>query len=76
MPVISVLFVLAVCGIIAGGTFLAMYLAIWSTRDDPARAPAFRQHIVSELIWATVPILMLLAAAFPAAMAIVSGTRH
>jgi hypothetical protein len=53
-----------------------MYLAIWGTRDDPARAPAFRQHIVSELIWATIPILMLLAAAFPAAIAIVSGARH
>jgi heme/copper-type cytochrome/quinol oxidase subunit 2 len=68
--------VLVVCGIIAGGAFLAMYLAIWGTRDDPARAPAFRQHIVSELIWATIPILMLLAAAFPAAIAIVSGARH
>jgi heme/copper-type cytochrome/quinol oxidase subunit 2 len=67
---------LAVCGSIAGGAFLAMYLAIWSTRNDPARTPAFRQHIVSELIWATIPILMLLAAAFPAAMAVISGTRH
>ena len=67
---------LVVCGTIAGGAFLAMYLAIWSTRHDPARAPAFRQHIVSELIWATIPILMLLAAAIPAAMAVVSGTRH
>jgi heme/copper-type cytochrome/quinol oxidase subunit 2 len=68
--------VLMMCGIVAGGAFLAMYLAIWSTRDDPARAPEFRQHIVSELIWASIPILMLLAAAFPAVMTVISGTRH
>jgi heme/copper-type cytochrome/quinol oxidase subunit 2 len=68
--------VLMACGIVAGGAFLAMYLAIWRTRDDPARAPAFRQHIVSELIWASIPILMLLAAALPAALAVVSGTHH
>jgi heme/copper-type cytochrome/quinol oxidase subunit 2 len=67
---------LAVCGVIAGGVFLAMYRAIWRTRDDPARPPAFRQHILSELIWATIPILMLLAAALPAVMAVVSGSRH
>jgi heme/copper-type cytochrome/quinol oxidase subunit 2 len=67
---------LAGCGIIAGGAFLAMYLAIWSARHDPERAPAFRQPIVSELVWATVPILMLIAAAFPAAIAIISGARH
>jgi heme/copper-type cytochrome/quinol oxidase subunit 2 len=68
--------VLAACGIIAGGAFLATYFAIWSTREDPARAPAFHQHIVAELIWATIPILMLLAAALPAAIAILAGTHH
>jgi len=66
---------LAVCGIIAGGAFMAMYLAIWSARHDPARAPAYRQHIVSELVWATIPILMLLAAALPAAIAVIYGRR-
>jgi heme/copper-type cytochrome/quinol oxidase subunit 2 len=66
---------LVVCGTIAGGAFLAMYLAIWSTRHDPARAPAYRQHIISELVWATIPILMLLAAALPAAMAVIFGRR-
>jgi heme/copper-type cytochrome/quinol oxidase subunit 2 len=50
-----------------------MYLCVWSTRDDPARAAAFRQHIVSELVWVTIPILMLIAAAFPAVIAVMSG---
>jgi heme/copper-type cytochrome/quinol oxidase subunit 2 len=60
------------CGVVAAGVFLSMYLAIWSTRDRPERASAFRQHIVSELVWATIPILMLIAAAFPAAMLVIS----
>jgi heme/copper-type cytochrome/quinol oxidase subunit 2 len=50
-----------------------MYLCVWSTRDDPGRAAAFRQHIVSELVWVTIPILMLIAAAFPAVFAVMSG---
>jgi hypothetical protein len=67
---------LVVCGGIAAATFVAMYRAIWSTRNDPARVSAFRQSIVSELFWSTIPLLMLLAAAFPAVMAMISGGRH
>jgi heme/copper-type cytochrome/quinol oxidase subunit 2 len=65
--------ILGMCGVVAAGVFLAMYLCVWSTRDDPGRAAAFRQHIVSELVWVTIPILMLIAAAFPAALAVMSG---
>jgi heme/copper-type cytochrome/quinol oxidase subunit 2 len=61
------------CGVVGAGVFLAMYLSVWSTRDNQERAAAFRQHIVSELVWVTIPILMLIAAAFPAAIAIMSG---
>jgi heme/copper-type cytochrome/quinol oxidase subunit 2 len=50
-----------------------MYLSVWSTRDDPERAADFRRHIVSELVWVTIPILMLIAAALPAAIAVMSG---
>jgi hypothetical protein len=67
---------LIVCGVIAAAAVVLMYRAIWSTRDDPARVSAFRQPIVSELFWATIPLLMLLAAAFPAVMAVISGGRH
>jgi cytochrome c oxidase subunit II len=63
---------LVVCGVVAAGVFATMYLAIWSTRDDPARAPPFRQQLVSEIVWATIPLLMLLAAAIPATVAIIS----
>jgi heme/copper-type cytochrome/quinol oxidase subunit 2 len=61
------------CGIVAAGVFLAMYLSVWSTREHPGRAADFRQHIVSELVWVTIPILMLIAAALPAAIAVMSG---
>jgi heme/copper-type cytochrome/quinol oxidase subunit 2 len=65
--------ILGMCGVVAAGVFLAMYLSVWSTRDDRGRAAAFRSHIVSELVWVTIPILMLVAAALPAAIAIMSG---
>jgi heme/copper-type cytochrome/quinol oxidase subunit 2 len=64
--------ILAVCVVVAAGVFLAMYFSVWSTRDHGGRAAGFRQHIVSELLWATIPILMLVAAALPAAIAIAS----
>jgi heme/copper-type cytochrome/quinol oxidase subunit 2 len=65
--------ILGMCGVVTAGVFLAMYLSVWSTHEDPGRAAAFRQHIVSELVWLTVPILMLIAAAVPAAIAVMSG---
>jgi heme/copper-type cytochrome/quinol oxidase subunit 2 len=65
--------ILGLCGLVAAGVFLAMYLSVWRTRHQPGRAAGFRQHIVSELVWATIPILMLIAAALPAAIAITSG---
>jgi heme/copper-type cytochrome/quinol oxidase subunit 2 len=64
--------ILGMCAVVAAGVFLAMYLSVWSTRDHPERA-TFRQHIVSELVWVTIPILMLIAAAFPAVIAVMSG---
>ena len=65
--------ILGICGVVAASVFLVMYLSVWSTRDHPGRAADFRQHIVSEFVWATIPILMLFAAALPAAITIMSG---
>jgi heme/copper-type cytochrome/quinol oxidase subunit 2 len=65
--------ILGMCGVVAGGVFLAMYLSVWSTRDHPGRTAGFRQHIVSELLWVTIPILMLIAAALPAVIAATSS---
>jgi heme/copper-type cytochrome/quinol oxidase subunit 2 len=65
--------ILGMCGVVAAGVFLMMYLSVWSTRSQPERAATYRQHIVSELVWLTIPILMLIAAAVPAALAVMSG---
>lgn len=65
--------ILGMCGVVAVGVFLTMYLSVWSTRSRPERAAVYRQHIVSEFVWLTIPILMLIAAAVPAVIAVMSG---
>jgi heme/copper-type cytochrome/quinol oxidase subunit 2 len=64
------------CEGIVAAAVMAMYRATWSTRNDAARVSAFRHRVVSELFWATIPVLILLAAAFPAVMVVISGGRH
>ena len=66
------LVILGMCSLVAVGVFAAMFLAIWSTRRAAAAPTHFRQSFVSELVWAAIPCLMMLAAAIPAAIAIVS----
>jgi heme/copper-type cytochrome/quinol oxidase subunit 2 len=66
------LVILGMCSLVAVGVFAAMFLAIWSTRRAAAAPTHFRQSFVSELVWAAIPCLMVLAASIPAAIAIVS----
>jgi len=66
--------ILGMCGVVAAGVFLAMYLSVWRTRDHPGRGAAFRQHILSELVWVTIPMLMLIAAALPAVIVVMLGS--
>jgi heme/copper-type cytochrome/quinol oxidase subunit 2 len=67
------LVILGLCSIVATGVFVAMFLSIWSTRRAADRAAAFAQSVASELVWAAIPCLMILAAAVPAVMAIFSA---
>jgi heme/copper-type cytochrome/quinol oxidase subunit 2 len=67
------LVILGMCSVVTIGVFVAMFLSIWSTRGAADRAAAFVQSAASELVWAAIPCLMILAAAIPAVMAIVSG---
>lgn len=67
--------ILVVCSLVAGGAFLLMFFSLWNSRNDRQPGLIFRQHIALELIWATVPLLMLVAAAVPAALAVISSTR-
>jgi|HubBroStandDraft_1064217.scaffolds.fasta_scaffold751599_2 hypothetical protein len=50
---------LVVCGVIVAAAVMVMYRAIWNTRNDAARVSAFRHRVVSELFWASIPVLML-----------------
>jgi heme/copper-type cytochrome/quinol oxidase subunit 2 len=67
------LFIVGMCFVVAAGVFAAMFLSIWSSRGTADRAAAFAQSIASELVWAAIPCLMILAAAIPAVVAMVSG---
>jgi protoheme IX farnesyltransferase len=67
------LVILGLCALVAAGVFAAMFLAIWSTRRARAVPTAFRQSFATELVWAAIPCLMILAAAIPAVIAIVSA---
>jgi heme/copper-type cytochrome/quinol oxidase subunit 2 len=60
------------CSVVAAGVFAAMFLAIWSSRREDSHPPYFRQNLAAELAWAAIPCLIILAAAIPAAIAIVS----
>ena len=67
------LFILEMCALVSAGVFAAMFFAIWRTRRARPARTALRQHFASELVWAAIPCLMMLAAAIPAAIAIVSA---
>jgi heme/copper-type cytochrome/quinol oxidase subunit 2 len=65
--------VLIMCRLIAAGVLVAMYLSVWSTRNDPERADGYRKHVAAELVWTSIPILILIAAAVPAVVAVLSA---
>ena len=65
--------ILGMCALFAAGVFAAMFLSIWSTRRAPTAPSAFRQSLATELVWASIPCLMILAAAIPAVIAIASA---
>jgi heme/copper-type cytochrome/quinol oxidase subunit 2 len=65
--------ILEMCAPLAAGLLAAMLLSIWSTNRAPTTQPSSRRRIAAELVWAAIPCLMLLAAAVPAVIAIVSA---
>jgi len=62
--------ILMMCSVVTAGVFAAMFLAIWSSRRKDTHPSSFRQHLAAELVWASIPCLIILAAAIPAAIAI------
>jgi len=68
------LLILGLCGLVAGGVFTAMLLSLLSTRRTPDQAGHFHQSAMVEFVWAAIPCLMVLAAAVPAVIAILSSS--
>jgi heme/copper-type cytochrome/quinol oxidase subunit 2 len=66
-------FILGMCALLAVGVFGAMLLSIWSTRHSTDRSTEFRRGVVSELVWAAIPCLMVIVAAIPASVAIITS---
>ena len=64
--------ILGMCALVAAGVFAAMFLSIWNTRRAPSVQTIPRQRFAAEFVWAAIPCLMMLAAAIPAVIAIVS----
>lgn len=67
------LVILGMCALVAAGVFATMFVSLWSTRCAPAASTAFRRSFATELVWAAIPCLMMLAAAIPAVIAIASA---
>ena len=65
---------LILCALIAGGVFAAMFFAIWRSHRRASPAPSYRQSLASELVWAAIPCLIVVAAAFPAVAAIAAAS--
>jgi heme/copper-type cytochrome/quinol oxidase subunit 2 len=60
------------CAILAAGVFVTMFLAIWNTRRTSNGVARFHQTAIAEVVWAAIPCLMVIAAAIPAASAIIA----
>jgi heme/copper-type cytochrome/quinol oxidase subunit 2 len=68
------LVIMVMCALVAAGVFAVMFVSIWSTRPhDGAHPSALRRSIAVEFVWAAIPCLMILAAAVPAVIAILTG---
>ena len=64
---------LVMCALFGAGVFAAMFLAIRPTRRASESLPVFRQSFATELVWAAIPCLMILAAAIFAMLPFVSS---
>ena len=67
--------ILMICALFAAGVFATILVSIWSSHREGARPASLRQTLAAELVWAAIPCLMVLAAAIPAALAILSSVR-
>lgn len=68
------LIILILCALIAAGVFAVMFFAIWRSHPRASPAASSRRSLAMELVWAAIPCLMIVAAAFPAVIVIAAGS--
>ena len=64
--------VFVLCALFTLGIFVTMLVSIWSTRDRGETQLRHGQSLAGELVWAAIPCLMIIAAAIPAGVAILT----
>ena len=64
--------VFVLCALFTLGIFVTMLVSIWSTRDRGGTQLRHGQSLAGELVWAAIPCLMIIAAAIPAGVAILT----
>jgi len=66
--------VFGLCALFTLSIFVAMLVSIWSTRDRGERQLRPSQSLAGELVWAAIPCLMVVAAAIPTGVAILTSS--
>jgi heme/copper-type cytochrome/quinol oxidase subunit 2 len=64
--------IFGLCVIFVLGVFVAMFISNWSTRPGSEARLHSGQSLGVELVWAAIPCLMLLSAAIPATVLILT----
>jgi heme/copper-type cytochrome/quinol oxidase subunit 2 len=69
--------ILALCALLAAGVFATALLALYGSRPAADCDARLRRSTATELVWTLIPFLMMLAAAIPAAVAVIArGTQN
>ena len=66
------LIIVALCALLAAGVFATALLALYGSRPAADWDARLRRSTATELVWTLVPFLMMLAAAIPAAVAVIA----
>jgi heme/copper-type cytochrome/quinol oxidase subunit 2 len=61
---------LGVCALLAAGVFVAMFHSICRSQGRTDDGPCGRRGLAIELLWASIPCLMIITALIPAAIRI------
>jgi len=71
------LIILTLCAVLAAGIFATALLALYGNQRAADCDARLRRSTATELVWTLIPFLMMLAAAIPAAVAVIAkGTQN